>query len=322
MATDTGDLQQAEGQDDPPKKDQESGALTPGEFLKETAEQRPSGQPPGPASKNYADLERSHSSQLKADATNPYTLGDPSNPLDKQKPANDEWTGEGNNVPHQYAPQTSLKIENPYAHGDPANVLGKQHQLYDKNPDPGHSSLAHSGDELNQDHRSLLLLAIPIALLGGLLSIPVALIGQLTNHQPLMTFVGGPVIEEIAKPLGVIWLISYRPRWLVSPVWAILFSALGGLIFASVENLIYIHIYVPDGTENFQAYRWTVCTGLHVLCSTVFGLGLAKSLRLILAQGGRFQIDSILGYFTAAAVIHGVYNFTVTLLSGVGWMRF
>ena len=51
---------------------------------------------------------------------------------------------------------------------------------------------------------------------------------------------------------------------------------MGGDTFAVVENLLYIHVYNPEGTENFRLSRWTVCTALHTGTSTIAGLGLLK----------------------------------------------
>ena len=53
-------------------------------------------------------------------------------------------------------------------------------------------------------------------------------------------------------------------------------AACGGFAFAGIENLIYLYVYVPEHTLAFLKFRWTVCVGLHVACSLVAGVGLAR----------------------------------------------
>lgn len=301
------------------------------------------------------ELARNHSSQTKPDVTNPYTLGDPANPLGMQEPANDEWTGEGNTVPYGTTPQVNTNEANPYSDGDPANPLGTQaplghdnggtdmqgHRLPQtdvnaRNPyatgDPanplgGQRALFDDEDPRTQEpidpaSTRFRFVTIPIALVGALFGVLAAIYEQTFGGHSLALFVAGPVIEECVKPMGVIWLLEYRPRWLSASWQVVALAALSGLVFATIENLVYIHIYVPDGTPFFQAFRWIVCTALHVGCCTVFGLGLARNWRLILARGGGFQIDSAFAWFVAAAVIHGAYNFSVTVLQVSGVLTF
>lgn len=97
---------------------------------------------------------------------------------------------------------------------------------------------------------------------------------------------------------------------------------LGGLIFAVLENLLYVHVYHPDGGAGFAAYRYTVCTAMHVLASGVFGLGLAKVWRHIRQAGGSFDIDRCFRYYAAAVAIHAVYNTAALVLHLTGVLRF
>ena len=57
--------------------------------------------------------------------------------------------------------------------------------------------------------------------------------------------VGAPVVEEVAKVvLPMMWL--EKEPWRFRGVWAIVFPCIvSALVFATIENLLYFHIYIP-----------------------------------------------------------------------------
>ena len=131
-----------------------------------------------------------------------------------------------------------------------------------------------------------------------------------------------PAVEEICKPLAIVFLLDKRPRWLRSPWEIIALAAVSAVVFATLENLLYIFVNYRQGSAAFVLYRLTVCTAVHVAASVVFGFGLVKMWRHIRASGGRFDIDVCFRYYVAAAVIHGCYNGTAFLLTWLGVLRF
>lgn len=138
----------------------------------------------------------------------------------------------------------------------------------------------------------------------------------------LLLVVVAPAVEEICKPLALVFLLDKRPRWLRSRAEILVLAGLSGLIFASLENLLYLFWSHPDGGTGFVLWRLTVCTGLHLATSTVFGFGLAAMWRHILARGGHFDIDVCFRYYLAATILHGSYNGLMLILTWTGVLRF
>jgi RsiW-degrading membrane proteinase PrsW (M82 family) len=148
-------------------------------------------------------------------------------------------------------------------------------------------------------------------------------------------FVGGPLVEEVLKPSGLLILLAARRRLAISRTTGTLLGALSGLTFALVENLIYFHVYHPAHSSEYVAYRSTVCVGLHMLCSSIVGLGLAwgrerlltgpeEREHSLLEEAAPHLLDEPrerdrlfegvgLSCLSAAVVIHALYNVAVSI---------
>ena len=138
----------------------------------------------------------------------------------------------------------------------------------------------------------------------------------------LLLVVVAPAVEEICKPLAIVFLLDKRPHWLRGPGEIMILAACSALVFATLENLLYIFVNNPNGPAAFVIFRLTICTLLHVTASTVFGAGLAKMWRHIRDKGGHFDIDVCFKYYVTAVVIHGGYNAAVLILTWAGMMKF
>ena len=88
---------------------------------------------------------------------------------------------------------------------------------------------------------------------------------------------------------------------------------LSALIFATIENLLYLNVYVPTTAsaklEALAQFRWRVCTTLHVTCALVASLGVAQAWKQQLRDGQPVQLSIAYPYFVTAIAMHGVYNF-------------
>jgi hypothetical protein len=78
----------------------------------------------------------------------------------------------------------------------------------------------------------------------------------------------GPVAEEFLKQSGMIYLLEKQP-FRITSIWGIYICGwIAALVFGSLENLVYTHIYFPpDKTPNWEslrAFRWFVCMPGHV----------------------------------------------------------
>jgi RsiW-degrading membrane proteinase PrsW (M82 family) len=161
-----------------------------------------------------------------------------------------------------------------------------------------------------------------LGVVGGLVGTVAAVYQEVLHGVWLAVVLVGPAIEEACKPIGVILMLEKFPHWLRSRRQVLLMAALGALVFATLENLVYVHFYRPTGGPGFVAWRFTVCTGVHVAATAVFGAGLAKMWRRIRETGGSFDIDVIFRHYVAAVAIHAAYNTTVLILGFTKWLKF
>ena len=155
-------------------------------------------------------------------------------------------------------------------------------------------------------------LTILIALGGGILGILGAIIQELSYGSFLIAFVGAPMIEEVMKPTGVYLLLALRSEVLTSRIYTALLAALGGLSFAVVENIIYLHFYFPEHTQTLVVFRYSACLSLHVVCSFIVGFGINQKL----LDSVRGEIPFLKGnkkFFIIPMVVHSLFNIMAVL---------
>ncbi len=161
-------------------------------------------------------------------------------------------------------------------------------------------------------------LAFAVAVFGSVLGIPAAFAESLVGgggaslFAVILVIVIGPAVEEVVKPIALIFLLERAPHRVLGRMQIWLSAALAGAGFAVVENLIYIHVYIPamdtPPTFDVAAWRWTVCTTLHVVCSSVMGIGLAREHTHAMREGRSFELERVVPIYAVAVVIHGLYN--------------
>jgi len=103
------------------------------------------------------------------------------------------------------------------------------------------------------------------------------------------------------------------------PVDAIIYMVIAALGFAAVENTLYLFSPIGDLSFNQLLDRTLVitfirsigATFLHTLCSAVIGYSLALSFCQIKTR----KISVAMGIFVAA-LLHGLYNFSIMTLEG------
>ncbi len=174
-----------------------------------------------------------------------------------------------------------------------------------------------------------------LGLLGGIAAIGTAMYQNTMNGQMAFLFAGvvAALFEEFCKPIGVILMLDRRPHWLTSRVEVIFMCLLGAAVFATLENVWYIYIYIPQAVEQgmtqppedwsaFVWWRWVVCTALHLTASLAFAIGLAKAWKRTRTTGRRFDLEMCFYYYIAAVAIHGLYNLAVMILGTVGVLEF
>ena len=163
-----------------------------------------------------------------------------------------------------------------------------------------------------------LLLAVAVALLGGVLGILGALVQEFrAGGFLLLPFLGAPIIEELVKPSGVYLLLARWPRLLRGQLHTALLAAAAGLSFGVIEAVVYVTLYVPDPPSWFVTYRFTVPLFLHATASFIVGLGINQGL-LGWASGGSPLPKASRNFYLAGIGLHAVFNTTVMALAIAG----
>lgn len=126
-----------------------------------------------------------------------------------------------------------------------------------------------------------------------------------------------PVVEEIAKIALPATALERRPWDFGSGAEPVGVCALSGLVFASVENVLYLCVYIPDErmTAGLVAWRLCVCTALHVACAALSGEGLARAWRAARDAQRLPELSRAAPFVASAMVLHGLYNFGAVVFS-------
>lgn len=187
--------------------------------------------------------------------------------------------------------------------------------------------------QMDTDDQRFGMIELVVAAAGALLAVPAVFLGTFTNGVGFLgPIVAGPLMEEILKPAGLVILLTRRTHLKLTGIVGILAGGSSGLAFAAIENVIYLRIYVPEHDFQYATWRWTVCVGVHVICSAILGYGLAlssqvraasdaKEYRLLPAhlleqpreRSGVFQGPSFV-CLLIAVLLHGAYNLSAILL--------
>ncbi len=164
-------------------------------------------------------------------------------------------------------------------------------------------------------------LALALAISGGLLGIIGAAVQEFRGGDPLIAFVGAPIIEEALKPAGVYILLIRWPKLLRSRLYTAGLTAISGLCFGVVESLVYVAVYVPEHTESYVLFRFTVTPALHAVASFIVGFGITP--RLLASMKGEIPLlQGSRKFFIAGMALHSAYNITAFALSLAGVLDF
>jgi len=153
-----------------------------------------------------------------------------------------------------------------------------------------------------------------LALVAG----PFAVFAAFLKTSALCFAVGAviiaPLVEELGKVAAPLMLLECKPYRFVSAVQPVLVCVASGLVFAVIENLLYLHVYVQHPGSAFALWRWTVCTALHVGCSLIAGLGLRRIWIVSRATFTHPDVSKSAPYFITAMALHGAYNAAALVL--------
>lgn len=163
--------------------------------------------------------------------------------------------------------------------------------------------------------------ALGVTLLLAFAGGPFAIVGALTTVNGgatglgfLLVVVVAPVLEEMLKAGAALITLERKPYLFLS-AWQIVFAvAASGLFFAVIENLLYIFVYLEDPSPELVQWRWTVCTFLHVGCSTIASLGLVRMYRKAHRNSTPPDVRLASPLLVTAILLHGGYNASALIL--------
>lgn len=159
--------------------------------------------------------------------------------------------------------------------------------------------------------------SIALTTLAGLAGGPGAVVGAFMAgsqgySQLAYVILFGPIIEEMLKQSGILYVLEQKPYRVFSAAQIGLAAVTSALIFAVIENLLYLNVYVAGDPavdlEELARFRWTVCTALHVFCSLIASMGLMAAWRKQQEDGRPLDLQRAYPYFVVAMAAHGIYN--------------
>lgn len=159
------------------------------------------------------------------------------------------------------------------------------------------------------------------ALVAGPFAVVGAFVGPPESAGGIIALtIFGPLAEEMLKVATALWLVEKKPYLFRSPAQILVCAAASGFAFAALENLLYLHVYVPHPSPDLVAWRWTVCVALHVSCTLLAHLGVLRMWRDLWARRARPNLALAYPFLLAAWVLHGLYNTFALLLEFTGSM--
>lgn len=155
-------------------------------------------------------------------------------------------------------------------------------------------------------------IGVAAALLGGLFAVFGALLESfptsLTAGTLVVAVVFGPAVEETMKIAAAALVVELRP-WVFRRVEQIQLATVGSAaVFAAIENLIYLNLYIPQASTTLAIWRWTVCVALHLACTTIASRGLIEVWQRTTTEHRPPRIADCTRMLTTAIVIHALYN--------------
>jgi hypothetical protein len=167
--------------------------------------------------------------------------------------------------------------------------------------------------QANQSKRKAWLYALLAGIIGGITSIAAPFLGTepigLAGLSMLVIIViYGPLVEETMKIAAAAYMVEVRPYLFRNPKQILLATLGAALLFAAIENLIYLNIYFPNPTIEMQLWRWIACTALHLACTYLAATGLIAVWSRATHEYRQPRITDALPKLILAAICHGLYN--------------
>jgi DNA-directed RNA polymerase subunit RPC12/RpoP len=160
--------------------------------------------------------------------------------------------------------------------------------------------------------------AVLAALCGGPWAVLAALIhtnpGGLTGYSTIIVaVVFGPAVEEVMKIAVAACIVEVRPYLFRRAEQLHIAAAGSALLFAVIENILYLTVYVPNHSLEYALWRWTVCVAMHVGCTLIATRGLVEVWRRTITEYRPAKLTLGFSALVAAIVAHAGYNAAATV---------
>lgn len=129
-----------------------------------------------------------------------------------------------------------------------------------------------------------------------------------------------PLVEELGKASGALYLVERHPWRVPNALILPLITLTAGLVFAVVENVLYLEVYIEDPSPAIVTWRWIAGPLLHGGCALLSGIGVGRMWRAIDAGEGLPDIRHAARWLLAAMLVHGLYNLSAIVLEVGGWL--
>jgi RsiW-degrading membrane proteinase PrsW (M82 family) len=153
-----------------------------------------------------------------------------------------------------------------------------------------------------------------IAIGGTVIGILGSILRELFHYSYILVFIAAPIIEEALKPTGLYLMLVLWPKMLKGRIYTALLSALAGLTFAIIENILYLKVYFPHHSLDIVLFRYTAGIGIHVICSFILGFGINQKLLASIRGEIPFLQDNK-KFFFIPMILHSLYNVVVVVFS-------
>ncbi len=155
--------------------------------------------------------------------------------------------------------------------------------------------------------------AIAVAVCGGPLAVLSAFLGTSPGTVASLSVVllislYAPAVEETMKIALAAIVVEKRPYWFRRAE-QIQVAVLGSaLLFAVIENVIYLNVYIPNPGIEIILWRWTICVGMHVGCTMLASRGLIAVWERTMSELRPPRVTDGMRMLVVAIVVHGGYN--------------
>lgn len=157
----------------------------------------------------------------------------------------------------------------------------------------------------------MVLVAGPLAILGAVYS-SIASSAGFWGLVAVVVF--APISEEILKAALPLYVAERKP-WLVPAAVVLPIVALSaGLVFAVVENLLYLNVYIPNPSPEVVAWRWVFGPILHGTAAFISGLGIAKMWKVSHTELRPPDMSVAAPWLIGAVLLHGAFNVLAVVL--------